>query len=129
MTVTSLFPIFAPLAGGLGLLAAGYTYKLKKRSAGDHSMQDLSSQIQLGAMSFLKAEYKILALFVSVVAVLIYFRLGRLHPWPLFPGLWLLVWRDSRACVQQLVQMSGRPKRQGPEGWLRLLGSLLMVEQ
>ncbi|MCA8978739.1 MAG: sodium-translocating pyrophosphatase, partial [Planctomycetes bacterium] len=44
---------------------------IMKKDAGDSKMQEISRQVQVGAAAFLKAEYKWLAVFVVVVAVLI----------------------------------------------------------
>ena len=63
-----------PAAGVLALL---YAYVkaawVKKQDAGDARMQDIAVLIQEGAIAFLKAEYKVLSLFVVVVAGLLAF--------------------------------------------------------
>ena len=62
----------APAAGVLALLyafiKAGW---VKKQDAGDDTMKEIAARIQEGAMAFLKAEYKVLAGFVVVVAGLL----------------------------------------------------------
>ncbi|NCQ61783.1 MAG: sodium-translocating pyrophosphatase, partial [Myxococcales bacterium] len=62
----------APVAGAIALifafLKAGW---VKKQDAGDDVMKDIAEQIQVGAMAFLGAEYKVLAGFVLVVAVIL----------------------------------------------------------
>jgi K(+)-stimulated pyrophosphate-energized sodium pump len=45
-----------------------------KQDEGDEKMSRIAKNIADGAMSFLKAEYKILAIFVAAVAVLLYFK-------------------------------------------------------
>ncbi|NAS13941.1 sodium-translocating pyrophosphatase [Poritiphilus flavus] len=45
-----------------------------KQDEGDEKMSRIAKNIADGAMSFLKAEYKILAVFVVAVAVLLYFK-------------------------------------------------------
>ncbi|PCE63308.1 sodium-translocating pyrophosphatase [Sediminicola luteus] len=45
-----------------------------KQEEGDEKMSRIAKNIADGAMSFLKAEYKILAIFVAAVAVLLYFK-------------------------------------------------------
>lgn len=45
-----------------------------KQEAGDAKMSRIAKSIADGAMSFLKAEYKILAIFVIAVAILLYFK-------------------------------------------------------
>ncbi|MEM9864696.1 MAG: sodium-translocating pyrophosphatase [Myxococcota bacterium] len=62
----------APAAGVLALLyafvKAGW---VKKQDMGDDRMKDIAGQIQEGAMAFLRAEYKVLAVFVVAVAGLL----------------------------------------------------------
>ena len=61
-----------PGAGVLALAYAGYKAAwVNKQDAGSEDMQDIASQIQEGAMAFLKAEYTVLAVFVAVVAGLL----------------------------------------------------------
>ncbi|MFT5357814.1 MAG: K(+)-stimulated pyrophosphate-energized sodium pump [Polyangiales bacterium] len=64
----------APAAGVLALIyafiKAGW---VKKQDAGDETMKEIAGQIQEGAMAFLKAEYKVIALFVAGVAALLFF--------------------------------------------------------
>ena len=64
----------APGAGVLALLYAFWKASWgKKQDAGDATMKDIAEQIQVGAMAFLRAEYKVLAGFVVIVAVLLAF--------------------------------------------------------
>lgn len=65
--------VLVPAAAGVvGLGVAGWSFmQVSKQSAGSDKMKDIGEQIHLGAMTFLKAEYKILTLFVVVVAALI----------------------------------------------------------
>ena len=62
----------APVAGLLALLfayiKAGW---VKKQDAGTDSMKEIAGWIQDGAMAFLAAEYKVLAIFVVIVAALL----------------------------------------------------------
>lgn len=46
---------------------------MKKQDAGDATMQKISNNIAKGAMSFLKAEYKVLAVFIVVVGIILAF--------------------------------------------------------
>lgn len=59
----------------IGLLALGFAYMkaawVAKCDAGDDTMQDIASSIQEGAMAFLAREYKVLAIFVLIVAALL----------------------------------------------------------
>jgi len=59
----------APGAGVLALLFAFWKASwVKKQDAGDDRMKEIAAQIQEGAMAFLRAEYKVLAIFVVLVA-------------------------------------------------------------
>ena len=61
-------------AGVTGLLAAYFLYvKIKEQPEGSDKMKQIGKNIHLGAMAFLKAEYSQLALFVAVVAGLLFF--------------------------------------------------------
>lgn len=69
--------MLAPIAGVVGLVIALVTYMgLIKLSAGTDKMIAIGEEIHIGAMSFLKAEYKILAIFVAVVAGLLFWAFG-----------------------------------------------------
>ena len=64
-------------AGAVGLLAAlGVYIYLKSQPSGTDAMADLADQIHDGAMAFLRREYTVLAVFVAVVAVLLYLAIG-----------------------------------------------------
>ncbi len=47
---------------------------VSKQEVGDDKMARIAKNIADGAMSFLKAEYKVLAIFVAAVAILLYFK-------------------------------------------------------
>ena len=65
--------IIAPIMGVCGLLFAGWTYwQILKQSTGNEKMTSIGEEIHSGAMSFLKAEYKILVVFVIIVAALLF---------------------------------------------------------
>jgi K(+)-stimulated pyrophosphate-energized sodium pump len=68
MDLFVLIPIF-------GIAALVYTFLqsnwVNKQDAGDEKMKRISGHIADGAMAFLKAEYKVLAYFVAIVAVLL----------------------------------------------------------
>ena len=62
----------APVAGIIALLFAYIKAAwVKKQDAGTENMKEIASRIQEGAMAFLGAEYKVLAGFVLLVAVLL----------------------------------------------------------
>jgi len=67
-----------PAAGVLALLFAAFkTSWVKKQDAGDEKMQTIAGHIHEGAMAFLNREYRVLAVFVVVVAALLAF--GNAH--------------------------------------------------
>ena len=61
-----------------GVLALGFVFWknswVSKQDEGDDKMKRIAKNIADGAMSFLKAEYKLLSIFVITVAVLLYFK-------------------------------------------------------
>jgi len=73
MEVNLLPPIF----GVLGLVAAFITYgQVKKHAEGDGKVVEIGNQIHLGAMVFMKREYKMLSIFAAVLTVLLFIFLG-----------------------------------------------------
>ncbi|WP_420870690.1 sodium-translocating pyrophosphatase [Enhygromyxa salina] len=69
-----------PAAGVLALIYAAYTsFWIKGRDAGNERMQNIATQIQRGAMAFLRAEYSVLIGFVALVAFGL-FMLNRTEP-------------------------------------------------
>lgn len=66
---------FLPLFGVLGLLFVFVKSAwVTKQDTGNEKMIRIAKNIADGAMSFLKAEYKILSIFVVAVAVLLFFK-------------------------------------------------------
>jgi K(+)-stimulated pyrophosphate-energized sodium pump len=67
-SILHIIPLF-------GVLALIYTFWktswIKKQDPGNENMQKIAGHIAEGAMAFLKAEYRVLAIFVVVVAVLL----------------------------------------------------------
>ena len=71
----SYLPFLLPLFGVLALLFVVYKNAwVSKQDPGNEKMQTIASNISKGAMAFLKAEYKVLAIFVAAVAVLLAFK-------------------------------------------------------
>ncbi|HDJ28290.1 MAG TPA: sodium-translocating pyrophosphatase [Proteobacteria bacterium] len=69
--------IYAPILGIIGLLVAGVLYAyVVKQPVGTTKMRELADAIHEGAMAFLKREYRILALFVVAVFVLLFIFLN-----------------------------------------------------
>ena len=61
------------IGAGIALIGAFlYHRKVMSYSPGNDRMQELARAIQEGAVAFLKTEYKVLAIFVAVVAVALY---------------------------------------------------------
>ena len=61
-----------PAAGVLALVFAAYKSSwVKSQDAGDEKMQTIAGHIHEGAMAFLNREYRVLAIFVVVVAALL----------------------------------------------------------
>ena len=67
----ALIAVLASLVG-LGIAAMLYK-KINDVKIENMTVADITSQIQDGAMAFLKAEYKYLSIFVTIVAILLYF--------------------------------------------------------
>lgn len=66
---------FLPLFGVLGLLFVFVKSAwVTKQDQGNEKMIRIAKSIADGAMSFLKAEYKILAIFVVAIAILLFFK-------------------------------------------------------
>ncbi|VAW16639.1 K(+)-stimulated pyrophosphate-energized sodium pump [hydrothermal vent metagenome] len=66
---------FLPLFGVLALLFVFIkNIWVAKQDEGDEKMSRIAKNIADGAMSFLKAEYKVLGIFVVAVAILLYFK-------------------------------------------------------
>ena len=76
MAFTFIALIFVVLAGILALVVAGFLGRnLLKKSPGTKKMQDISKLIHKGAMTFLNKEYKIMFIFMIIVALVLYFVL------------------------------------------------------
>ncbi len=70
--------LLVTLLPAFGVLALLFVFAknawVSKQEVGDEKMARIAKNIADGAMSFLKAEYKILAVFVVAVAILLYFK-------------------------------------------------------
>ncbi len=69
--IVKILPAFGLLALLFVLIKNAW---VSKQDAGNEKMQKISKNISDGAMSFLKSEYKILSVFVFLVAVLLYIK-------------------------------------------------------
>jgi len=68
------YTMYAPIFGIAGFAVAFMIFLwVKKQPPGTEKMQELEEMIHVGAMAFLKTEYSVLAIFIAVVAGLLYF--------------------------------------------------------
>jgi K(+)-stimulated pyrophosphate-energized sodium pump len=68
-----ILSVFIIVSGLVSLISAGYLMlRVRRESSGDEKMQGVSNAIREGAVAFLNSENKILALFISVVAVILF---------------------------------------------------------
>jgi K(+)-stimulated pyrophosphate-energized sodium pump len=80
--------LFAPLSAVVSLLVGLYFYRyVNKQSSGTERMKEISDAIRLGAGAFIRREYRTLAIFVTIVAVL----LGIFLPQPVWQSSNLLL--------------------------------------
>ena len=65
--------LIAPLSAVISMLVGYYFYRyVKKQDSGTQQMQDISSAIKDGAWVFIRREYTVLAIFVAIVATLLF---------------------------------------------------------
>ena len=69
--IVSYLPLFGVVALAFVFIKNAW---VGKQDVGDEKMARIAKNIADGAMSFLKAEYKILSIFVIAVAILLYFK-------------------------------------------------------
>ncbi|MGB5419115.1 sodium/proton-translocating pyrophosphatase, partial [Algibacter sp.] len=69
--IVKFLPLFGVVALIFVFLKSGW---VSKQEVGNEKMSRIAKNIADGAMAFLKAEYKVLAIFVAAVAVLLYFK-------------------------------------------------------
>ena len=69
------------LAGSfiVGIIAILFAFllsiRVNKYEPGNKKMQEISEHIHKGAMAFLNREYKIMSIFMAIVAILLYFAI------------------------------------------------------
>jgi K(+)-stimulated pyrophosphate-energized sodium pump len=79
VTDMSVLAQWSPLVGLVGLLGAlGLYLYVTRQSSGTELMVELADRIHEGAMAFLRREYSVLAVFVIIVAALLYWAIGML---------------------------------------------------
>ncbi|MBL7728468.1 MAG: sodium/proton-translocating pyrophosphatase, partial [Dinghuibacter sp.] len=70
--MNNLWAYLVPAAGIIALIYTLIKYSwVNKQDAGTDRMKEISNYIQQGAMAFLRAEWKLLAYFVVIVAILL----------------------------------------------------------
>ena len=69
--IVKFLPLFGVLALAFVFIKSAW---VSKQDEGEDRMKRIAKNIAEGAMSFLKAEYKVLAIFVVAVAILLYFK-------------------------------------------------------
>ncbi len=69
--IVKFLPLFGVVALIFVFLKSGW---VSKQAVGDAKMSRIAKNIADGAMAFLKAEYKVLAIFVVAVAILLFFK-------------------------------------------------------
>ncbi|MBI5555264.1 MAG: sodium-translocating pyrophosphatase [Elusimicrobia bacterium] len=70
--------IISLLTGFMGILFAAYlSWKVLRKDPGTPAMQEISEAIQQGAMAFLRREYRSIAIFVALVAALLFFAVSK----------------------------------------------------
>ncbi len=79
--------VYAPLIGVGGLIVAALIYSwIKNQPAGNEKMQEIAEAIHEGAMVFLRSEYKILAIFIAVVFLLLFWKIAPMTAWAFLGG-------------------------------------------
>ena len=69
--------ILAPVLGVVGLVCAGLIYRyVARQSEGTALMREIAADIQEGAVTFLKREYSVLAVFIVAVFALVYWGIN-----------------------------------------------------
>ena len=69
--IVKFLPLFGVVALIFVFIKSGW---VSKQEVGDEKMSRIAKNIADGAMAFLKAEYKVLAIFVVAVAILLFFK-------------------------------------------------------
>lgn len=78
MNLKLLFNYFPPIVAVFtGIVAWLVFVSVKKKPQGTDKMKKLASMIHSGAMTYLKTQYRILLVFILVVAVLLFFGVNR----------------------------------------------------
>ena len=82
-----VWTVYAPFFGVAGLIVAGLVYSwIKKQPDGNERMREIGDAIHEGAMVFLRSEYQILAIFVAVVFLLLFWQIAPMTAWSFLFG-------------------------------------------
>ncbi len=69
---------WVPISGVVGMIVAAFIFVyVRKQPDGTDQMREIASAIQEGAAAFLRREYRILVIFVLVVAALLYWKVSQ----------------------------------------------------
>lgn len=66
--------LYALIAGLVSLIFAGlFALQIRKAKSGDQKMEEIALAIKQGAMAYLSRQYKVIAVFTLILAILLYF--------------------------------------------------------
>ena len=101
-----------PMVGALGMLIALILYFIvKKYPEGDDAVKKIGDQIHLGAMVFMKREYKMLTMFLAVVVLAAWTLLGQETGIAVIVGAVSSSSQAGSACMPPPKPMSARPQQ------------------
>ncbi|GAB4276630.1 MAG: sodium-translocating pyrophosphatase [Deferrisomatales bacterium] len=124
--------VYAPLMGVAGLIVAALIYSyIKKHSPGNERMQEIGDAIHEGAMVFLQSEYKILAIFIAVVFLLLFWQIAPMTAWAFLAGAccsMLAGFFGMKAATRANVRTSeaARESGMGPALYMAFSGGAVM---
>ena len=107
--------ILAPVLGVVGLVCAGLIYLyVARQSEGTELMREIAADIEDGAVTFLKREYSVLAVFIVLVFALVYWGINLPTAISFLGGRALFAWRgfyrdeggDQGECADGLCRES-----------------------
>ncbi|MBW3554226.1 MAG: sodium-translocating pyrophosphatase [Gemmatimonadetes bacterium] len=115
---------WSPLFGVVGLLVAlGLFFYVRGQSSGTDAMRDIADLIHEGAMAFLRREYSVLAVFVLIVALLLFWAIGLYTALAYFTGALCSVlagFFGMKAATRANVRTSAAAKESGQGKALRI---------
>ena len=116
--------LYALIIGIVGLVATFLTFAgIRQKPAGSEVMKDLAEQIHIGAMAFLKAEYRILLPFMLVVAGLLAWAVDpKTGVAYVFGGLCSILagWIGMQGATKANVRTAEAARASGQEAALRI---------